>query len=429
MNAIIKASSLVVTAILLSACGGGDDSPSRPQADFDDLRALKPSANYGAVIADCVSADDTAGTCSFEELPLIGMETTNPTIAEILDRTVVSHAWMGRRFEEVLNALPPAMLPIFTSVTAVVIDDDIRPSYYTNLTGAIYLDPAFLWLTPEEARTINTQEDFRAGFDDELAFTSLSRSIDNGARTARFGDINNPTARVLDDILYSTANLLLHELAHAHDFFPASEYGSLDMTSGPVFQSLENTSASISRSLTSSTPLTSDLLLNLGQVLYFGASASGAQKQFTPLQIGEEFEVDGAATTYGYSSRYEDVATLFDETMMKYFFNIDTDIAYTTSPTGDDARFCNFYVIKWGVRNRIGDERVKDRAQFVVEQILPNLPDSELFFQNLDAPTNLALDTNWCDTTTQIQADSGIQTNSKIQPLQLLRNEEIRSNH
>ena len=71
----------------------------------------------------------------------------------IMQRLVVSHDWMGQRFKEVLDILPAEILQLMSGVTAVVIDDDIRPSYYTNWTGAIYLDPANLWLTNDDSLT------------------------------------------------------------------------------------------------------------------------------------------------------------------------------------------------------------------------------------------------------------------------------------
>jgi len=105
------------------------------------------------------------------------MENTQPSVADILDRTLVSHEWMGQRLEELLTTLPDEILLLTRSLTAIVIDDDIRPAYYDVNTGAIYIDPNFLWLTVEEARTINPQDDFRSEFTRPLNFRSFFRYV------------------------------------------------------------------------------------------------------------------------------------------------------------------------------------------------------------------------------------------------------------
>jgi hypothetical protein len=94
--------------------------------------------------------------------------------------------------------------------------------------------------------------------------------------------------------------------------------------------------------------------------MYHGKSASFTQTQLTALEVGEAFELDIANDDYAYASRYEDVAMLFEEAMMKYLFSIDRDIAYTNRPaTGSN---CDAYRVAWGVRGRLGDSDVKARA-------------------------------------------------------------------
>lgn len=381
--------------IAISACGDDDTAVSNNQnrGDFDDLAVYNADSPYASSIAGCVSAQTDGQLCRLEELPLIGMETESPSIADIMDRVVVSHAWMGERFEEILENIPPEMLPVFRALTAVVIDDDIRPAYYTSQTGAIYLDPAFLWLSVAEKQTINTKQDHRSGYDDPLAFRAYSQYVMDGERVASVGSLTDNSTRQLDDIIYLISRLLLHELAHANDFFPPHTLDSLDLsdTAGSAASSVGG--ERISSRLTDNDPLTSSMLYSVGAVMYLGKTPSSADLAVTAEEVGEEFEADVAADNYAYASQYEDTAMLFEIAMMKYFFDIDYEMVFTDAP--EDESFCQNYIIRWGQHGRIGDNDVKARAQFVVSELMPALQ-TELFFQEMPLPQAMATDVDLC---------------------------------
>src|SRR5690606_776398 len=155
---------------------------------------------------------------SLEELPVLGMETAAPTVADVMSRVLVSHSWMGERLQEVLNEMPDDLLLLFRSITVIVVDDDIRPSFYRFGTAAIYLDPDYLWLTFEEEVTISNKEDFRGEYIRQMAYRPVWRYL-NGPDEMR---------RSLDTIVVDTAQLLFHELAHATDRFPPAFFDSVD---------------------------------------------------------------------------------------------------------------------------------------------------------------------------------------------------------
>ncbi len=398
----------LVLVVLLAACGGGgggaevvtSDTPSLPPEvvapedddSINEVEVFKATSPYRDTIATCVKVTSASESCTLSALPILGLEVESPSVQDIMNRVVVSHSWMGTRFEAILNELPAAMLPLFKGITAVVIDDDIRPAYYTTLTGAIYLDPAYIWLTVEEKQTINNKEDPRAGYSDPLQFRSLWRYVDNGERLILSGSLSDDSTRELDSIIKSFAQLLLHELAHANDFIPPSGYDLLE-TSLPISAAINATEQNrISHRLTASSALLSDTMHSLGQVMFSGVSPSASDLEITATVVGEAFEQDVASDDYAYSNRYEDTAMLFEEAMMKYFFNIDRDIAYTSAPEGDN---CSEYLVKWGVRNRIGDSDVKPRALFVVEEIFPSV-ELSMFFQDLSYPNTMTIDESWC---------------------------------
>lgn len=371
----------------LQGCGGDDNQ----NEDLADATAFKSNAPYSNSLAGCARATSSNDYCTLETLPLLGMEVDTPTVSDVMDRVVVSHDWMGTRFEELLQEMPAQILPLFKAVTAIVIDADIRPAYYTSGTGAIYLDPAYLWLSLDEKATINKKQDYRAGFDDPLAFRQIQRYLKNGAPAYVFGSLSDDSTRELEDIVLLISRLLLHELAHANDFIPPGSYASLNRqnTVDQAATSLSDTW--VSTRLSDTTPLRSDTMFSLADVMYRGMTPNIADLEILAVEVGEAFEPDGAGDDYGYTSQYEDVAMLFETAMMKYLYDADYELAFTDVP--EDPQYCQFYIIGWGVHNRVGDSNVKARAQFVVSELLPSL-NTDMFFQELEPPQDISGD--WC---------------------------------
>src|SRR6185436_14104494 len=155
---------LVLAAGLLSACQG-PTSPSpengpafmAPGGTAQNAAAFvpyDPFALYAPMLASCACRSRPQEPGNLLELPVIGQENPDPVIDTIMGRVVASDAWMGTRVREVLSALPEQDLWLFRPITAVVVGRDIRPSFYSAYTGAIYLDPADLWITNQERAVI-----------------------------------------------------------------------------------------------------------------------------------------------------------------------------------------------------------------------------------------------------------------------------------
>jgi hypothetical protein len=417
---------LVAAVSLLQACGGGGgdsgssgDDPPRPPPALENTRPFVADGPYAAVLKPCITAASTEDSCTLTDLPLLGMEPAAPDIESdiesIMHRLVVSHDWMGQNFEAALAVLPEEILQLMSGVTAIVIDDDIRPSYYSSLRGAIYLDAAYLWLTNEEKATVTTKEDYRSHFADELAFRSLARYVKDDDYAYPYYPLDGSEERMISDIRYPLAKVLLHELAHANDFFPPAAIGSLDPNLTLVEASQTLSDDRISEQLTAWSPLTSETMLVLARVMFRGESATDEQKALSAAEVGQEFEADVANDDYAHNTIREDLAMLFSEAMMKYYFDIDRDIAYTPNPT--DGTGCSAYIVEWGNRNRIGDPEVKVRAQFVVSALLPE-GDFDLFFQDLALPTPMQEGLDWC---------SNLQLGAPQQLLQAFSADRIRS--
>lgn len=388
---------------LLSACGGGgggtfiDKTNGGSNPADGVLRPADANSNYKSSIVNCVktnSEGDPVTACKLTTLPFIGQVSNAPTKATILAQTVVSHPWMATRFSQLLDQMPSDMFLLFRGVTAVVISADIRPSHYNDFTGAIYLDPADLWLIKSERDTISQEDDFRSEFSNSLNFRALWRYVKNGKDAFGYYPLDGAVStRSIDDIVLPMADLLFHELAHANDFMPPSSLASLNsqLTAKAAIESVAN--FRISNSLDAQAPLNSQMQYGLADVMFWGATATNAQKLLTPLQVGLDFELDGANDSYNYSTQYEDLAMLFEEVMMKYHYNADRQVAFSDAPT--NASNCSQYIVRWGLYNRIGNPLVKSRAQIIVQKVL-GITNSTAYFAGLPAPHSMSIGVNWC---------------------------------
>lgn len=408
---------LGVFLAVLSGCGGsGGDSDSvfsgatspSPRPELSGLIAYRTDGEFKDVLADCVTVTSAEESCTLAALPLMGQRTVSPTAQDIMERVVVTHPWMGSRFEQVLARLPADVKTLMKGVTAIVIADNIRPSYYSSRTGAIYLDSAYLWLTNGEKATISRQKDPRSDYGRELNFVSLARLVKNNDYAYTYYSLSGSEERTLEDILYPVAAVLYHELAHANDFFPPDQVPLLEADQ-PVALAAQNLEFDrVSVQLEGFIPLSSTMLKGLAAVLFRGQTPTFEEKGYDALTVGLEFEADGASDDYAYTSRYEDVAMLFEETMMMYHYGLERDIAYSNVPaTANPA--CDEFIVRWGSRGRLGDPLVKSRAEFVMERLLP-AQDLNAFFAGLPLPVPLRDGFGWCSNLDPTPFPASVQT-------------------
>jgi len=382
---------------------GGSGSGISLQAD---LSVAAPGGQYSDVLVECVTAPDGNESCFLSALPLLGQEVGKPTVDNIMARTVVSHSWMAERFRDVLEAMPTDVLNLFQAVTAVVIASDIRPSYYTPANGAIHLDPAKLWTTNEEKATVDKQDDYRADFGNDLAFTGLWRYMDGIDYAWDYYSLDGTETRSVTDLIRPMAALLFHELAHANDFFPPAELAGLDSSLTVYDAAIGLEDASISAQLDAAQPLNSQVWKDLAAVLYKGEDATSVQRAYSAETVGLEFASDGASDDYSYTTVYEDTAMLFEEVMLKYHYGLDRELAFTDAPDSADQGFCDAYIVRWGTRGRAGDTLVKARAEQVVQLMLDST-DVSTYLTGLGEPVALTNGDDWCvdiPVTTSIRA-------------------------
>lgn len=339
----------------------------------------------------------SAGACTFLNVPLIGMETANPTIDDVMSRVIVSHDWMGIRFREILERMPPEILLLMRGLTGVVISYDIRPSFYTSQTGAMYLDPDGMWLTEAEQAVINSDPDFRGEFAKKLDFIMLWRYVSNNTDIRAFN-------RDIDSVSLRTASLLFHELAHANDFFPPDNLASIDRSLSVSLAVRSRLSTRLSNDL----PLSSTVMRDLAQVSFNSNDVPASQQQaaLTADDIAVEFPSDNANDYYNYSSQFEDLAMAFEEAMMFHSYGISRDVAVTNAP---NSNLCGDYLVSWGQRNRIGDPAVQARSLLAVALVLPEqLAAIEDSLGNVPAPTQMTAGVNWCANINLVSNSTGL---------------------
>ncbi len=364
---------------------------------LNNAKVYNQESEYASKLKKCILASkDTS--CSLNELPLIRETSSEITKDNIKDRLIVSHKWMGDRFMEMLDIIQPDIKKLFGAVTAIVIDDDIHPAFYSTQTGAIYLDPRYLWLTPTEANTIVQKDDFRKDYGNDLKFIPAWRYVKSGSPAILGWDLSNPQPRTKDEIKINLERLLYHELSHANDF------ASKDVIDGanrdiPIVEAIGNRlDYTISAKLYDSMPLTDTTLKHLGQVLYMGSNSTIEDKTLTPRDVGALFDSDEANNMYNYATQYEDFAMLFEASMLKYHYNIDMDTGFVTNLKGDQHK-CNDYILEWGARNRIAKSSIKPRVEFILNSIYPNKSNTWSYFLNsgIGEVTYLPVNKGWCD--------------------------------
>jgi hypothetical protein len=357
-----------------------------------DMHAFNPASPFAQAIERCVYNNSIPATpdCNFNELPLIGTSHPNPSVQNILDRTLVSHKWMGERFEEYLrnSAAGPDMLNLLRGVTAIVISYEVRPSFYWAATGAIYLDANSFWRTPNERDTLNDQPDFRSDFGSDLQFQFFWRYVkDNQYFPAGRYSKQDRQQRTFSDQEASLSWLLYHELAHANDFFPPTVWSNINSNTTPL--AYFNANGTNSDVLDTRYPLRSDELHALAEVRFRNETPSDAQKALVGADVVPFFEPDISPSFYSYLTIREDFATLVERFMMLYRLGADSDVAIIEGETSND------FDIAWGQRNRIAADSLQDRTAFAVGRVYPELGDVSALISALPEPLPMDASEGW----------------------------------
>jgi len=358
----------------------------------------KSDSPYATELVNCVYSNRLNSSCTLASLPLLASENNELSVDDIMARVVVSHQWMGERFQDFLlnRDNHDDFKRLLRATTAIVISYDIRPSFYWAATGAIYLDPENLWVTIDERDTINEAPDYRSDFGNSLQFVMPWRYVKNNDYASSSFSREQRVTRAPSESEYRLASLLYHELAHANDFFPNHEWSS-HQSGSRVLDAAQSTDFE-SDQLAVLHPLASNTMRALAQVSFAGETATAVQESYLPADIQGFFSEDVANDYYAYSSEREDYAMLFEELMMKNRFEIDRDVAITNLPSGDNITSAD-YIVTWGQRGRIANEHIKTRVAFSAARVLPEFDHSSALAQ-LPDPIEMTSGQSWLENLT-----------------------------
>ena len=382
---LMKIHKLLVTHILLIMLIGCSKKRSTPndhsaisakenEAFFDEVGGVKPyneNSQYAAELAECTYAKDDKDSCTLSKLPLLGISKDKITVDDILDRTLISHPFLGEAFKQMLLQMYPETLQMFGSVNAVVISNKINPSYYTATSGAIYLSGRYFWSDAEQREIVTKVVDYRNNFGTSLQFGEKFDYIkDKNSISSR--KVNN--IRTYNEMFLPVVRLLFHELTHANDYFPRSFYKddkALDLTL--TYKKISNNRYNNYQLISDKQPseLTSDLLKQLGAVLYNGATATETQNSLLATEVADAFKKDVAVAFYSYSTPREDLASNVEASLMLYYYDTSKFLTIHKYPESNFIVPNDYeYQIVWGQKDRILVPVIKERALYAIENIL-----------------------------------------------------------
>jgi len=394
-----KAIFFAIIAFAVSGVSGCSERNDFEVRETNTVYPYRSASPHVGVLKKCVLVGTVAQSCSLNELPLIGDGVTTPTVDQIMERVLVTHHWMGVRFEQVLRDSPDSLLTLFSSSTAVLIGSKIRPSFYTTLNGAIQLDPVYLWTTLDEKSSISRAEDFRSDFGKDLQFWFLSDLVkSDGSRLAPFFSLHDDSVRTTEDIKIPLQRLLFHELVHATDYIPRNTIAGLNPNLS-IYESIDNNREQwLSTRLQALNPLNSDTLREFAKVRYRGNAASPMQKSANSIEMGALMSVDGAVKFYSYTSPQEDLALLVEGVMMGHHFDSLTNVGFTQKPLNEDSYTCNDLLVDWGQRNRLADPLVSVRARVATELVADITPALTTFMESGFGDAELMTNkVHWCN--------------------------------
>ena len=383
--------------IFIVSCEPGSDPVQYcPEPNsIDNYFVYNSYQKYSDVLITCTIR--AMGTCSLNTLPLIGLDNEDPSINNIMNRLIVSHSWIGKRFKEFLEHYPKEALTLFRSITAIVITGNTRPSRYHKEASVIFIDPKDLWLTKAEYCSISKKKDYRTHFGDTLSFQFLRRPFKDNIPVYKNSPLSYHEDKSIQDVAPALSVVVFHELAHANDYFHPTDFKNYkrDM---PISSFIPKTSQS--EKLNKIYPnfgLSSKKLKILAMKKYlYGVIPRGFKQllQLSATEVANEFFRDNSNDFYNYATVQEDFAMLFETVMSKKFFNVEYEIAFTNNPKNTSD--CKNFIIAQGRRNRIASPSVKPRALRVANKILPSIDWDTFFKTEILEETSLSQGKNWC---------------------------------
>ncbi|KPF70048.1 hypothetical protein IP84_04185 [beta proteobacterium AAP99] len=401
--------------------------------------AYRPASRWAPVLASCVysptiswASSANNNLCTMTTLPLLAQETNGalPSVAQVMDRVLVSNDWMGEVFERFLTEQDTSgdLRRMLMATTAIVLGGRVRPSFYAPLTGAIYLDAGNLWLTPDQRDTVSEVPDARSSFAQNLQYRGLWRYTRNNQRFPTFVAANQRQGRPTSELPFTLGWLLYHELTHANDFIRPAIQLTVNRTSkvADITDGERLAGRLPSDNLTAIFPLRSAELRGLAQSKFGTGDTSATQNAYTPSQVAALFSADLATDEYNFYTTREDIAMTVEEFFVQRRFAGRRDVAITNRPACLDTPVgctSNDYIVTWGQRGRVGEASIRPRLNQALGDVAPWLGDIAGATATLPAPIAMRPGESWAQNLNLETPSPGLPAQFKISFDTLLQDE------
>ena len=386
--------SLALASLLLIGCEDGSTTYTKTTHEYlEDSFAYRTDGVYSGVLKKCAEVYYEEDLCSLNTLPLLGQEKSIPTKDMIMQRVLVSHKWMGDRFAQMLDVLDDDIKVLLANTRVIIIDSDMSIISYPG-DGMINIPAEYLWMTSQESQTLITSTNDNVNTSDTSVKKLQFESFGIWSKDNKKFNISSNNSRSTEDVKYHMAYSLYFVLALAKNVIPKDGFSALNKSKSLYSNYIDNESDWISTRLYNNTPLISDKLIHLSNVYYTYTDITEEDKTLNAEDVGKLFQDEGASLFYGYYHKKADMVELFSATMLKYHYNVDTDIGFTNS---SDSTSCEDDIIGWGEYNRIASPLVKPRAEFVANEILPTVNWSEFFASSVGESRPMTIGDNTCN--------------------------------
>ena len=313
------------------------------------LMAFKTDSPFAQKLMICSYPDTEEKSCIVKELPLLGMNSQKISVNDILNRTLVTHQFLGEKFKQVLLKMPPEALAFFGAVNGIVISSEVTTNAYWARSGFIYLNAQLFCRSKDECQTFSKENDSQ-----RVPVRFVNDYIHNQKSIW--------TESISDDqiLLYKVAATLFHELSHANDYFEPSFVRSNDLAIEKSYDELTFERMTVRQMISQRMPASpkSERLEHLAGIIYKNEEIKEDDLSLSPQSIVDEFLAENTNDLYSHLNHEEDMARLVEEALMLTYFNIPRLIVFTDKSNS----------IVYAEKRRVANPSLRARVLYIIEK-------------------------------------------------------------
>lgn len=328
------------------------DAPVEVQEPIEYPAQLLPfisDSPYVKKLLICSYPDTEEKSCVVKELPLLEMNPQKISVNDILNRTLVTHQFLGEKFKQVLLKMPPETLALFGAVNGIVISSEVSTNAYWARSGFIYLSARLFCRSKDECQTLSKENDIQ-----KLPVKFVNDYIYNQK------SIWDESIQDDQILLYKVAATLFHELAHANDYFEPSYVRSNDFAKEKSYDELTFERMTVRQMVSQRMPgrPSSVRLEHLAGIIYKNEEIKDEDLTLTPQSVVDEFLTNNTNDLYSHINHEEDMARLVEEALILTYFNIPRLIVFTDKSNS----------IVYAEKNRVAQPNLRTRVLYVIEK-------------------------------------------------------------